>query len=279
PGIDNLDIDDLYNNLKVYEDDIKGSSGSSLNSQNVAFVSAESTSSTNELNAAYSVSTATCHSSHAQDYEDLEQIDQDDLEEIDLKWQVVMLSMRVKRFYKKTGRKLKFNRKEQVGFDKTKVDCFNPINKKDQAYRDELDMLMSQEKEGSDASDALRNDSKQGCMDQRRATKAGSINLVNVASTSGTFSAGGISSPHPNTFIPANTLLHVDQDDSQIPDLEGTAELRSTSIFNRTYDDDLDIFTSLVQSVGVEADFNNMDSSIYKTRRLTNIYLSFYCAI
>nr|GEW76424.1 ribonuclease H-like domain-containing protein [Tanacetum cinerariifolium] len=47
PGIDNIDIDDLYNNLKVYEVDIKDSSGSSLNSQNVAFVSAESTSNTN----------------------------------------------------------------------------------------------------------------------------------------------------------------------------------------------------------------------------------------
>nr|GEV05904.1 hypothetical protein [Tanacetum cinerariifolium] len=68
PGIDNMDIDDLYNNLKVYEVDIKGSFGSSSNSQNVAFVSAESTSSTNELNAAYSVSTATCHNSQAQGY-------------------------------------------------------------------------------------------------------------------------------------------------------------------------------------------------------------------
>nr|GEW99757.1 hypothetical protein [Tanacetum cinerariifolium] len=125
PGIDNLDIDDLYNNLKVYKGDIKGYSESSLNSQNVAFVSTESTSSTNELNAAYSVSTATGHSSQAQDDEDLEQIDQDDLEETDLKWQVAMLSMRVKRFYKKTGRKLEFNGKEPIGFDKTKVECFN----------------------------------------------------------------------------------------------------------------------------------------------------------
>nr|GEU57829.1 ribonuclease H-like domain-containing protein [Tanacetum cinerariifolium] len=63
-GIDNLDIDDLYNNLKVCEADIKGSSRSSY-LQNVAFISAECTSSTNELNAAYSVSTATCHSSQA----------------------------------------------------------------------------------------------------------------------------------------------------------------------------------------------------------------------
>ncbi|GJV40103.1 putative reverse transcriptase domain-containing protein [Tanacetum coccineum] len=44
---------------------------------------------------------------------------------MNLKWQVVMLSMRVKRFYKKTERKLIFNGKEPVGFDKTKVECFN----------------------------------------------------------------------------------------------------------------------------------------------------------
>nr|GFA79894.1 ribonuclease H-like domain-containing protein [Tanacetum cinerariifolium] len=125
-----------------------GSSGSSSNSQNVAFVSAKSTSSTNELNAAYSVSTATSHSSQAQgsssyadelmfsffvarsntlqlDNEDLEKIDQDDLEEMDLKWQVAILSMRVNRFDKKTRRKMEFNGKEPIGFDKTKVECYN----------------------------------------------------------------------------------------------------------------------------------------------------------
>ncbi|GKA59103.1 ribonuclease H-like domain-containing protein [Tanacetum coccineum] len=59
------------------------------------------------------------------DDEDLEQIDHDDLEEMNLKWQVSMLSIRVKRFYKKTRRKLIFNGKEPVGFDKTKVECFN----------------------------------------------------------------------------------------------------------------------------------------------------------
>ncbi|GKA41137.1 putative reverse transcriptase domain-containing protein [Tanacetum coccineum] len=36
-------------------------------------------------------------------YEDLEQIDEYDLEEMDLKWQVAMISMRMKKFYKKTG--------------------------------------------------------------------------------------------------------------------------------------------------------------------------------
>nr|GEZ47514.1 reverse transcriptase domain-containing protein [Tanacetum cinerariifolium] len=66
PGIDNINIDYLYNKLEVYDADIKGSSGSSSNSHNVAFVTAKSTSSTNELNAAYSVSTAIGHSSQAQ---------------------------------------------------------------------------------------------------------------------------------------------------------------------------------------------------------------------
>nr|GEV16945.1 ribonuclease H-like domain-containing protein [Tanacetum cinerariifolium] len=111
PGIDNLDIDDLYNNLKVYEADTKGCSGSSSNSHNVAFVSAESTSNTNELNAVYSVYTTTGNSYQVQgsssyadelmfsffanqssspqiDNEDLEQINRDDLEEMDLKWQI-----------------------------------------------------------------------------------------------------------------------------------------------------------------------------------------------
>ncbi|GJR08283.1 putative ribonuclease H-like domain-containing protein [Tanacetum coccineum] len=59
------------------------------------------------------------------DDEDLEQINHDDLEEMDLQWQVAMLSMRVKIFYKKTGRKLIFNGTEHVGFDKTRVECFN----------------------------------------------------------------------------------------------------------------------------------------------------------
>ncbi|GJS78991.1 ribonuclease H-like domain-containing protein [Tanacetum coccineum] len=44
---------------------------------------------------------------------------------MDLKWQVAMDSMRKKKFYKKTGRKLQFDAKEPVGFDKTKVECYS----------------------------------------------------------------------------------------------------------------------------------------------------------
>nr|GEY98536.1 hypothetical protein [Tanacetum cinerariifolium] len=127
---------------------------------------------------------------------------------------------------------------------------------------------MNQEKEASDAADALRNEFELGYMDQRGATTSDSTNsfnivsnLVNAASTSGTFSASGPSSPHPDAFILANTLLHVNLDDSQIPDFEDTTRLRSTGIFTSAYGDDLDIFTSLVHSVYAEAKFNNMDSS------------------
>ncbi|GJW25277.1 hypothetical protein Tco_0039088 [Tanacetum coccineum] len=48
PGVDSLSFDDLYNNLRVFKSDVKGSTASSLSSQNVAFVS-ENTSSTNDL--------------------------------------------------------------------------------------------------------------------------------------------------------------------------------------------------------------------------------------
>ncbi|GJR41852.1 hypothetical protein Tco_1309955 [Tanacetum coccineum] len=104
--LDTLSMDDLYNNLKVYESEIKGQSSS--NSQNVAFVSLENTSSTNEaVNTAHEVSTASSqgqassstyadnvmfsfftnqYNSPQLDNEDLEQIDTNDLEEMDLKW-------------------------------------------------------------------------------------------------------------------------------------------------------------------------------------------------
>ncbi|GJR41214.1 hypothetical protein Tco_1216898 [Tanacetum coccineum] len=68
PDLNIMSMDDLYNNLKVYEAEIKSQSSSSSNSQNVAFVSLENTSSTNEA-----VNTA-------------HEIDTDDLEEMDLKW-------------------------------------------------------------------------------------------------------------------------------------------------------------------------------------------------
>ncbi|GJR69977.1 hypothetical protein Tco_0016042 [Tanacetum coccineum] len=61
PNIDEIDIDDLYNNLRVYEDELKSSSGSNSTSQNLAFLSSENIGSTNEVSTAsrdFRVSTA-----------------------------------------------------------------------------------------------------------------------------------------------------------------------------------------------------------------------------
>ncbi|GJX20248.1 ribonuclease H-like domain-containing protein [Tanacetum coccineum] len=152
PDIDQTDIDDLYNNLRVYEDEMKRSLNSTSNSQNLAFLSSENTSSTNEVSPAsgnFRVNTAGGTSSSSQvsstpgadevvcsffaqqttspplDNEDLQQIDQDDLEELDIRWQVAMLTVRVQRFIQKTRRNLDFKGKQLVTFDKSKVECYN----------------------------------------------------------------------------------------------------------------------------------------------------------
>nr|GFA14473.1 ribonuclease H-like domain-containing protein [Tanacetum cinerariifolium] len=57
PGLDTLNFDDLYNNLRVFERDVKGTNASSSsNTQNMAFMSADNTSNTNDLSTAYSIS-------------------------------------------------------------------------------------------------------------------------------------------------------------------------------------------------------------------------------
>nr|GEV71808.1 putative reverse transcriptase domain-containing protein [Tanacetum cinerariifolium] len=61
----------------------------------------------------------------SEDNEDLKQIDPDDLEEIDLKWKMAMLTMRARRFQQKTGRNLGVKGTYTIGFDKTKVECYN----------------------------------------------------------------------------------------------------------------------------------------------------------
>ncbi|GKD56228.1 retrovirus-related pol polyprotein from transposon TNT 1-94 [Tanacetum coccineum] len=59
------------------------------------------------------------------DNEDLQKINPDDLEEMDLRWQMTMLTMRARRFLKNTGRKFSVNGTETIGFDKSKVECYN----------------------------------------------------------------------------------------------------------------------------------------------------------
>ncbi|GKF09645.1 ribonuclease H-like domain-containing protein, partial [Tanacetum coccineum] len=58
-------------------------------------------------------------------HEDLQQIHPDDIEEMDLRWQMAMLTTRARRFLKNTGRKLIVNGNETIGFDKSKLECYN----------------------------------------------------------------------------------------------------------------------------------------------------------
>nr|GEW96631.1 hypothetical protein [Tanacetum cinerariifolium] len=57
--------------------------------------------------------------------EDLEQIHHDNFEEIDIKWQMAMLTKRARGFLKNTGRKLNLTENDSVAFDKNKVECYN----------------------------------------------------------------------------------------------------------------------------------------------------------
>nr|GEU41139.1 hypothetical protein [Tanacetum cinerariifolium] len=59
------------------------------------------------------------------DNEDLKQIDADDLEEMDLKWQMAMLKIRARRFLQRIGRNLGANGLTSMGFDMSKVECYN----------------------------------------------------------------------------------------------------------------------------------------------------------
>nr|GEV58215.1 hypothetical protein [Tanacetum cinerariifolium] len=144
-------LDDLFNSLRIYEAEVKDSSTPGNPAQNLAFVSSSNTDSTTDsVSAATSVfavyaqlsvsshpnidslSNAVIFSFFANqstspqlDNEDLKQIDVDDLEEMNLRWQMAMLTMRARRFLQKTRRNLGDNRVTTMGFDMSKVKCYN----------------------------------------------------------------------------------------------------------------------------------------------------------
>nr|GFB97855.1 hypothetical protein [Tanacetum cinerariifolium] len=91
--LEDQSLDDLFNNLKIYEAEVKSTSSTSQNTQNIAFVSSQNTDSTNEsVSVVPSVSAASTkvpvsalsnYNSPQLDNDDLKQIDADDLEEAD----------------------------------------------------------------------------------------------------------------------------------------------------------------------------------------------------
>nr|GEW92082.1 hypothetical protein [Tanacetum cinerariifolium] len=149
--LDTISMDDIYNNLKVYEPKVKWMSSSNSNTQNMDFLSCTNSSTNGVVNTAQGLNTAnevsTAHTqvnvvdnlSDAVIYafmasqlnspqlarEDLEQIYPDDMEEMDLRWQMAILTMTARRFLKKTRRKLTVNGNESLRFGMSKVECYN----------------------------------------------------------------------------------------------------------------------------------------------------------
>nr|GFB52782.1 hypothetical protein [Tanacetum cinerariifolium] len=164
PGLDTLSFDDLYNNLRVLDHDVKGTNASSSsNSQNVAFMSTNNTSSTNDIN-------------------------DDDLEEIDLKWQVAMISMRIKKFHKRTCRKLQFDTRDTVGNqdNRRRNGGYNGNKARDNgrrpAYQDDSKALVTIDREVVDWSGHVEEDTQNFAMMAYSSSNTGSDNDVKSCS-------------------------------------------------------------------------------------------------
>nr|GEZ70999.1 hypothetical protein [Tanacetum cinerariifolium] len=99
-----LSFDDLYNKLRSLKIDVKGRSSYGSRSTTVApthsaFIGAAST--------------------------NTKMVDQLEMEELDIKWQMAMLSLRINKFQKKAGRKIDFNNKDSARFDRRKARCYS----------------------------------------------------------------------------------------------------------------------------------------------------------
>nr|GEY97372.1 putative ribonuclease H-like domain-containing protein [Tanacetum cinerariifolium] len=128
-GLEFISFDDLYYKVKTLEMDIKGystfSPSQSTGPSHTAFVSTTSTnkklsygdSPNHSSTTTYSVPSNSRIGSHRID---LEQIEKLDMEEMDLKWQMAMLSVRVHKFEQKARRKINFDKKESTRFNKEK---------------------------------------------------------------------------------------------------------------------------------------------------------------
>nr|GEY36883.1 hypothetical protein [Tanacetum cinerariifolium] len=122
-------LDDLFNNLKIYETEVKQSSSTGTASQNLAFVSSSHIDSTTDSISAVACVFVVCTKLPASPLPNVDSlsnaIDVDDHEEIDLRWKMAMLTMRARRFLQKTSRNLGANGPTSMGFDMSKVECYN----------------------------------------------------------------------------------------------------------------------------------------------------------
>nr|GEW92515.1 hypothetical protein [Tanacetum cinerariifolium] len=156
-GLEVLSFDDLYCKLKTLEVDVKGyttfSSSQSAGPSHFAFVSTTSASKKMLYGDSLSYSSTTTYTAPSNSktrshrsgnvikdvlqsfvvdtdpeqklaYKDFEQIEKLDLKEMELKWKIAMLSVRVHKLEQKAGRKINFDKKESARFNKKKVKCY-----------------------------------------------------------------------------------------------------------------------------------------------------------
>ncbi|GJU32700.1 hypothetical protein Tco_1176289 [Tanacetum coccineum] len=107
-----LGLDDLYNNFKIVELEVRHLLSQSIDDKNLDF-----TASFNDARICFLI-----HSTKGSQlvHEDLEQLHDDDLEEMDLKWNMALLSMRARKFYQRTGRKIIIDGSNTVGAPRSK---------------------------------------------------------------------------------------------------------------------------------------------------------------
>nr|GFB43142.1 hypothetical protein [Tanacetum cinerariifolium] len=110
--LEDQSLDGMFNNLKIYEAEFKVPVSALPNVDNLSDA------------VIYSFFASQSNSPQL-DNDDLNQIDADDLEEMDLKWQMAMLTMRARRFLQRTARNLRSNKTTSIGFDMSKVECYN----------------------------------------------------------------------------------------------------------------------------------------------------------
>nr|GEU35117.1 putative ribonuclease H-like domain-containing protein [Tanacetum cinerariifolium] len=117
------------NELKAHETEVKNSSSRGTTTQNLSFVSSSNTDSTTDSVSSTASVSAVCAKMHVSSLPNVDSlsnaIDVDDLEEMDLIWQMAMLTMRARRFLQKTGRNLSDNGPTSMGFDMSKVEYYN----------------------------------------------------------------------------------------------------------------------------------------------------------
>nr|GEV13696.1 hypothetical protein [Tanacetum cinerariifolium] len=104
--LDTMSMDDLYNNLKVYKSEVKGMCSLNSNTQNMDFSSSINSSTNAAVNTASGVSTASTQANAAFST-NIDNLSDDVICAflIDLRWKMAMLTIRAKRFLKKTRRK------------------------------------------------------------------------------------------------------------------------------------------------------------------------------